>query len=162
MEKIFNQKNFNYFVWTPLGSRVNIYINFRLQFHFKDSAAWFCFHILPPVSLTPCRRYHWYRYRIVIPVYCIISLTTVANLPPVSLTPVVLLDLRREFSTKFDTVLMGYSGAGGKLAHEKNQKQKILWRCPFNMSSLCYFFKVYFCILFTILKVRYVGNDTFS
>jgi hypothetical protein len=25
MEKIFNQKNFNYFVWTALGSRVNIY-----------------------------------------------------------------------------------------------------------------------------------------
>ncbi len=26
---------------------------------------------------------------------------------------------------KFETVLMGYSGAGGKLIHEKNQKQKI-------------------------------------
>jgi len=32
----------------------------------------------------------------------------------------------REFSKKFETVLMGYSGAGGKLIHEKNQKQKIL------------------------------------
>ncbi len=31
----------------------------------------------------------------------------------------------REFSKKFETVLMGYSGAGGKLIHEKNQKQKI-------------------------------------
>jgi hypothetical protein len=28
-------------------------------------------------------------------------------------------------SKKFETVLMGYSGAGGKLIHEKNQKQKI-------------------------------------
>ncbi len=27
---------------------------------------------------------------------------------------------------------MGYSGAGGKLIHEKNQKQKISWHCPFN------------------------------
>ncbi len=27
---------------------------------------------------------------------------------------------------------MGYSGAGGKLIHEKSQKQKILWHCPFN------------------------------
>jgi len=27
---------------------------------------------------------------------------------------------------KFKTVLMGYSGAGGKLIHEKNQKPKIL------------------------------------
>jgi hypothetical protein len=30
-----------------------------------------------------------------------------------------------EFSKKFEVVLMGYSGAGGKLVHEKNQKQKI-------------------------------------
>jgi hypothetical protein len=52
MEKIFNQKNFNYFVWTPLGSRFNIYIHFCPQFHFKDSAAWYCFHILPPESTT--------------------------------------------------------------------------------------------------------------
>ncbi len=26
---------------------------------------------------------------------------------------------------------MGYSGAGGKLMHEKNQKQKLSWHCPF-------------------------------
>ncbi len=26
---------------------------------------------------------------------------------------------------------MQYSGAGGKLIHEKNQKQKISWHCPF-------------------------------
>jgi hypothetical protein len=32
----------------------------------------------------------------------------------------------REFSKKFETVLMGYSGAGGKLIHLKNQEQKIL------------------------------------
>jgi hypothetical protein len=31
-----------------------------------------------------------------------------------------------EFSKKIKTILMGYSGAGGKLIHEKNQKQKIL------------------------------------
>jgi hypothetical protein len=52
MEKIFNQKNFNYFVWTPL-SRVNIYINFCLQVHFKVSAARYCSHYFPPVSLIP-------------------------------------------------------------------------------------------------------------
>ncbi len=33
------QKNFHNFVWTPLGSRVNIYINFCLQVQFKVSAA---------------------------------------------------------------------------------------------------------------------------
>ncbi len=27
---------------------------------------------------------------------------------------------------------MWYSGAGGKLIHEKNMKQKIAWHCPFN------------------------------
>ncbi len=27
---------------------------------------------------------------------------------------------------------MGYFGAGGKLTHGKNQKQKISWHCPFN------------------------------
>jgi hypothetical protein len=26
---------------------------------------------------------------------------------------------------------MGYSGAKGKLIHEKNQKQQISWHCPF-------------------------------
>jgi hypothetical protein len=36
----------------------------------------------------------------------------------------------REFSNKFEIVLMEYSGAG-KLIHEKNQKQKISWHCPF-------------------------------
>jgi hypothetical protein len=39
LEKIFNQKNFNNFVWSPLGNRGNIYINFCLQVHFQVSAA---------------------------------------------------------------------------------------------------------------------------
>ncbi len=30
---------------------------------------------------------------------------------------------------------MGYSGAGGKLIDEKNQKQKISWHYPFNAIS---------------------------
>jgi hypothetical protein len=40
---------------------------------------------------------------------------------------VLYLDLRisLNFSKKFETVLVGYSRAGGKLIHEKNQKQKI-------------------------------------
>ncbi len=37
----------------------------------------------------------------------------------------------REFSKKFEMVLMEYSGAGGKLIHEKNQKQKISLHFPF-------------------------------
>ncbi len=72
MEKIFKRKNFNNSAWAPLVSRVNIYINFFLQAHFKGSAAWYCPHYLPPVSLTP-----------------------VANLPPVSLIPVAICHRRR-------------------------------------------------------------------
>ena len=45
----------------------------------------------------------------------------------------------REFSKKFETVLMGYSGAGGKLIHEKNQKRKISWHCPFKDMFWCIF-----------------------
>jgi hypothetical protein len=49
------------------------------------------------------------------------------HLPLVSLTPVANLELRisPRISKKFETFLMEYSGAGGKLIHEKNQKQKI-------------------------------------
>ncbi len=69
------------------------------------------------------------------------SLTPVANLPPVSTTLVKLVakfaagvvdtvdtlscEYLREFSKKFETALMVYSGAWGKLIHERNQKQKI-------------------------------------
>jgi hypothetical protein len=31
---------------------------------------------------------------------------------------------------------MEYSVAGGKLIHEKNQKQKISWHCPFKFFVL--------------------------
>ncbi len=31
---------------------------------------------------------------------------------------------------------MEYAGAEGKLIHEKNQKQKILWHCPFKCTEL--------------------------
>ncbi len=47
------------------------------------------------------------------------------HLPLVSLTPVANLELliSREVSKKFETVLMEYSGAGGKLIHEKNHAE---------------------------------------
>ncbi len=122
MEKIFNQKNFSNFIRSPLDSRGNIYINFCLQVHFQVSAAWYCSNYLPPVSITP-----------------------VANLPPVSLIPVAICcrcrwhrwctltcEYLREFSKKFEMILMLLSGAWGKVIHEKNLKQKISWHCPFN------------------------------
>ncbi len=87
MEKIFNLKNFNNFVWSPLGSRGNIYINFCLQVHFHVSAAWYCSHYLPPVSMTP-----------------------VVNLPPVSLIPVAICHQRR-----FAIGVNNTRGTGGKI-----------------------------------------------
>ncbi len=104
MEKIFNQKNFNNFIWSPLGSRGNKYINFCLQVHFQVSAALYCSNYmsltpvanLSPVSLIPVAICHWCQqhkgnwWQNLPPV----SLIPVANLPPVSLTPVVHLDLR--------------------------------------------------------------------
>ena len=111
MAKIFKLKNFNYFVWTPLGSRVNIYIKFCLQVQFKMTAALYCTHYLPPVSLTPvanlppaslipvaiCHRRRWHRWQIchryqrhrwqIFPPFSLL-LIPVANLPPVSTIPV--------------------------------------------------------------------------
>ncbi len=53
-----------------------------------------------------------------------------SQLPPVS---TLSCEYLREFSKNFETVLMGYSGAGGKLIDEKNQKRKISWHCPFKL-----------------------------
>ncbi len=43
-----------------------------------------------------------------------------------------------EFSKKFETTLIVYSGAWGKLIHEKNQKSKISWHCPFKSFPPCF------------------------
>jgi hypothetical protein len=49
------------------------------------------------------------------------------HLPPVSTTQVANLELRisPQILKKFETALMVFSGAWGKLIHEKNQKSKI-------------------------------------
>ncbi len=90
-KKKFQSVKFYYFFWTPLGSRVSIYIYIFLQVHFKLSAVWYCSHCLPPVSLTPvanwapvslirvaichwrhlhqgqiCCWYHWHKYKFAI------------------------------------------------------------------------------------------------
>jgi hypothetical protein len=41
------------------------------------------------------------------------------------------------FLNKFETALMGYSGAWGELIHEKNLKLKISWHCPFKLPFAC-------------------------
>jgi hypothetical protein len=55
------------------------------------------------------------------------SLIPVANLPQVSLIPVVHLDLRTspQIFEKFERTLMLFSGAWGRLIHKEILKQKI-------------------------------------
>ncbi len=103
--KNLQSENFTNFVWTPLGSKVNIVTNFCLQVHLKVSAACYCSHYLPPVSTTP-----------------------VANLPPVSSTPEVHLDLQisMRIFVKFEMTMMLFSGAWGKVIHEKKLEAKNL------------------------------------
>jgi hypothetical protein len=48
-----------------------------------------------------------------------VSLTPMANLPLVSLVPVVHLEYLREFSKKFEITITLSSGACGKVIHEK-------------------------------------------
>jgi hypothetical protein len=103
MEKIFKQKNFNNFVWAPLGSRVNIYCIYIFAFKFTLR------RLQPDIVLIICHRCRWHRW-------CTLTC-----------------EYLREFSKKFETVLMGHSGAGGKLIHTKNQKQKISWHCTFKL-----------------------------
>ncbi len=40
-------------------------------------------------------------------------------------------NISTNFRKKFETALVGYSEASGKLIHEKNLKSKISWHCPF-------------------------------
>ncbi len=107
MEKIFNQKNLNNFVGTPLDSRVNIYITFCLQGHLKVSAAWY---IIPII----CHRCRWHRW-------CTLTC-----------------EYLREFSEKFEMTLMLYSGASGKVIHEKTWSKKSRETVPLTHAvSLC-------------------------
>ncbi len=104
-------------VWTAFKGRVSR--DFRLLFF-----SWISFPQAPEYTIRAvsnffenlrrysqlkvqiCHRCRWYRW-------CILTY-----------------EYLREFSKKFEMVLMGYSGAGGKLIHEKNQKQRISWHCP--------------------------------
>ncbi len=157
------------------SSRLNIYINFCLQVHFKVSAAWYCSHCLPLVSLTPAAN---------LPPA---SLTPVANLPQVSTTLVKLVakfaagvvdtcgklaagvvgtgsqpwsaNISANFRKKFEMALTVYSGAWGKMIHDKNQKQKISWHCPFNENFDFCKKKVYpkcFILIFSLAALIHV------
>ncbi len=132
-ENIFNQKSFNYFVWTQLESRVNLFVfKFTLRSRQPTIVPIIC-HRCHWHQWQICCRWWWYQWQI-----ATVSFTQAANLPPVSLTlvenlppvsttlaklvanmpPVSLIpvvhtlncECLREFSKKFETVQMGYSG----------------------------------------------------
>ncbi len=137
MEKTFNQKNYNYFVWTPLGSKVNIYINLCLQVHFYVSAAGYCSHYLPPVlliSVAICHRCRWHRRKTCHGInYQQYQFYQWQNLQPaVDTSGSPWLQISQQIFEKFETTLKFFSGAWGKVIHDKNLKQKP-WHCPFKL-----------------------------
>ncbi len=132
-KKSWKQKNFYNFVWIPLGNRVNIYINFCLQVHFKVSVQ----PDIVPIICHWCHQHKWNWWQNLPPVLLI----PMANLPPVLLIPAAILppvslrcrwhrwctltcEYLRKFSEKFGMTIMLFSGAWGKVIHEKNLKSR--------------------------------------
>ncbi len=106
-------EKFNNFVWAPLNSRVNIYINFCLQVHLRclQSVLIICHRCKQHKGnwWQICRRCRWHWW-------CTLTC-----------------EYLRKFSKKFEMTLLLFSGAWGKVIHEKHLKQKISWHCPFNV-----------------------------
>ncbi len=80
---------------------------------------------LPPVSLIPaaiCHRCHWHRWQVCHGCrwhwWCTLTC-----------------EYLREFSKKFETVLMGHSGAEGKLIHKKTRSKKSRDTVPLSLDS---------------------------
>ncbi len=102
MEKVFNIK----ILIILFGHLWEVELTYRYIFAFKISLR----SQQPDIVSNICCRYRWHRWQICrCRWYWWCTLTC---------------EYLREFSKKFETVLMGYSWAGGKLTHEKNQKQK--------------------------------------
>ncbi len=132
MEKIFKQKNFNNIVWAPLGSRVNIYINFCLQVHFMVSAAWYCSHYLLPVSTTQGELVAKFAAGVVdLGGKFATGIFDTGGAP-------WLANISANFRKKFELILMLFSEAWGKVIHEKNLKQKSRDTVPSNTNLVWY------------------------
>jgi hypothetical protein len=99
IEKSFNQKNFHNFVWTPVGSRVNIYLNFAFKLTLR---------CLQP-DIVPIIFHR-----------CSVNDTGgkfAAGFVDTSCT--LTCECLREFSKIFEMTLLLFSGAWGKVIHEK-------------------------------------------
>ncbi len=140
----------NYFAWTTLGIRVNKYINFCLQVHFKVSAPWYWPRYLPPMSLIPeaiCHRRCWHRPKFAAGIIDT-SGKFATHVKNTSGTGgkiwcrcrwyqwqichwcqrhpwcTLICEYLREFLKKFELTLKLFSGAWGKLIHEKKTEAK--------------------------------------
>ncbi len=113
MEKTFKQKNFNNFVCSPLGSRVNIYINFCLQVHLKVSAAWYCCHYFAAGVVDTGGKF---------------ATGVVGGAP-------WLANISANFRKKSKQSKWNTLGLGGNW-FLKNQKQKISWYCPLKLKII--------------------------
>ncbi len=60
----------------------------------------------------------------------------------------------REFSKIFETALIVWSEAWGKLIQEKNQKQKISWHCPFKLRKKGFLYRCDEIYFYTGLVTR--------
>ncbi len=122
MEKIFNHKSFNYFVWAPLfcywccwhDGKFATGINNTSKTGGKicSRCCWYQCQICRRCGWYQrqfCHRCHWHRW-------CTLTC-----------------EYLREFWKKIEAVLIGYSGAGGKLIHEKTRSQKSRYTVPLRM-----------------------------
>ncbi len=128
MEKIFKQKNFYNFVWTPLGSKFNIYIYIYI-FAFKFTIRCLQPDIVPIIChrcqqhwLQNCRRCRWNRWQFA---------TGVVDTGGKFATSVVVTDgspwlanSSANVRKKFEITLRLFSGAWGKVIHEKTWSKK--------------------------------------
>ncbi len=149
--KIFNQKTFYEFFWAPFGSRVSIKIktNFSSSFYVVSSL------IIVPIVCHRCCLHRWQIATSVVDNSGKFAASIVdsggkfatginsASETGGKICPwcrirgkfatgvwyrwcTFTCEYLREFSKKFETVLMEYSGAGGKLIHEKKPEAKNL------------------------------------
>jgi len=146
MEKIFNQKSFTYFVWTPVVAELTNRYIFSFQFTVRCKQA----DIVPTICHW-CRwhpwqiygRCCWNRWQFAAGVVDTGSKFALASTIPGVLEAKFgsdavdtgrapwLANIPANFLKKFEMTLMLFSGAWGKMIPEKNLKQKISWHCPF-------------------------------
>ncbi len=109
----------NYLVWTPLCNRLYLKIHFSFQFSravdIGDNLPQCCWH-----RRQVCRLQRWHQQQICHHCCWYWWCTLIC-------------EYLREFSNKFEMPILLFSAAWGKMIHEKNLEQKILWHFLLNV-----------------------------